>query len=60
MTERGKTERTESGDMGEGAECMEGVWRMVMCCNGTLHSAVSLVFYLLQIPTDVDSIATDP
>src|SRR6267154_981169 len=29
-------------------------------CFFLLCSAVSLVFYLLQIPTDVDSIATDP
>src|SRR6267154_4692424 len=29
-------------------------------CFFLLRFAVSLVFYLLQIPTDVDSIATDP
>src|SRR6267154_5110403 len=29
-------------------------------CFFLLRSAVSLVFYLLPIPTDVDSIATDP
>src|SRR6267154_746551 len=29
-------------------------------CFFLLRSAVSLIFYLLQIPTDVDSIATDP